>query len=215
MCQQSPSSTISLLISHRNSSQPQLRHIRPGLRVPPQEPHRYMHTAPSAREPGLRVLPRNPRRCMHTEGCPPVPLTRHGHSALAGQSQRHTLPASTAQESSLRVRHSPSINGTKQQSPCEAHFRGHNAHEAGSDVPTVPLVHNIAADLSPQLVPTTDEAHPARSPCATTESAPIHAHRRLSSCASHASRSLGTRRSVPASHPPRTNGTGGQSPHAA
>ena len=170
MCQQSPSSTISLLISHRNSSQPQLRHIRPGLRVPPQEPHRYMHTAPSAREPGLRVLPRNPRRCMHTEGCPPVPLTRHGHSALAGQSQRHTLPASTAQESSLRVRHSPSINGTKQQSPCEAHFRGHNAHEAGSDVPTVPLVHNIAADLSPQLVPTTDEAHPARSPCAAQDS---------------------------------------------
>ena len=85
--------------------QPQLRHIRPGLRVPPQEPHRYMHTPPSAREPGLRVPPRNPRRFTHTGGCPPVPLTRHGHSALAGQSQRHTLPAPSAQEGSLRVLH--------------------------------------------------------------------------------------------------------------
>ena len=85
---------------------------------------------------------------------------------------------------------------------------GFEAHEAGSDVPTMIRVHSAAADLSPSLVSTAAEAHPARSPCAFAEAVEqCHlirlshitgkkiAHGRLSFCASFVSGSHCTRRS--------------------
>ncbi len=85
---------------------------------------------------------------------------------------------------------------------------GVDAHEAGSDVPTVIRVHSAAADLSPPCVSTAAEAHPARSPCAFAEAVGqwhlirlSHitgkkiAHGRLSFCASLVSGSHCTRRS--------------------
>ena len=148
MCQQYPSSTTPLLISHRNSSQPQLRHIRPGLRVPPQEPHRFTHTPPSAREPSLHVNPAVPHqftthrrlsscashasRSLGTRRSvpashPPSIIGTGEQSPCAAFSQHHRhkravsvcdiLPASTAQEGSLRVRHSPRTINTEAQSP--------------------------------------------------------------------------------------------------
>ena len=76
------------------------------------------------------------------------------HSTV--RSQRHELTALMAQKGSLRVRHI-SVRRV---------YPGFNAHEAGSDVPSVPFLHSTEADLRLPAHPTAAEAHPARSLCA-------------------------------------------------
>ena len=95
-----------------------------------------------------------------------MPLVRQDSTALDGQ---------------VSASRTHSVHDTEGQSPCAAYTRssthtravsvcsiypGFGAHEAGSDVPTMPFLHSANADPRLPVHPTAAEAHPARSPCA-------------------------------------------------